>query len=561
MRIMRSAKKAVKKAVAKRKAAAAKKAARKTAASAPAAPPLSSPMGTGRLIKIRGLGPIAEADIRLRPLTVFAGANRTGKSFACKAIYSFFSAMGDNHVEAAFRRALVSIRDLLEKVARGDMNLHSDHAKIKRAIALAGEEVEALHKELSDLSGGDFHTQIANFKSHSQLAEMCEQVQDACRRAASVARASKPIPSFIAASAEAARVAKSERQDLMEHIVKCASELPNILRKSGREIIENGMGENLFDCLTHNFQAVFLPRRARGYPLLFDRVNLRALEVEEGGLLRQDGKGALHFAFPQNEGLQWPGFSRAVFLDSPVYWKLKDALEKPRFVRLPRARRRLEGVPQYFYDLAVLLRERFPPSTVHDVFKRLEKIIGGKITLTKFGGLRFHPKGGGQAGGHSMLNTAAGVVNLGILSFLIEQGVITENAIVFIDEPESNLHPAWQEEMAETLARLVNGGVHVVVATHSDWMLSTIANIVRRGELGENGEQVALRKEQVGVWLFENDSKRGGSVARELRFDNISGYIPNDLRALSNALHNETADLLDEMDERERMSAVAEEAK
>ena len=101
---------------------------------------------------------------------------------------------------------------------------------------------------------------------------------------------------------------------------------------------------------------------------------------------------------------------------------------------------------------------------------------------------------------------------------------------------------------------MVRAGIRVVITTHSDWMLPSIANIVRRGELGKDGKEAALTKEEVGVWLFER-GKNGGSTTRELKFDappgsGDRGYIPDNLRDISDDLHNETADLLDAMDNR-----------
>lgn len=63
--------------------------------------------------------------------------------------------------------------------------------------------------------------------------------------------------------------------------------------------------------------------------------------------------------------------------------------------------------------------------------------------------------------------TAMGVANLGILALLIERKALDENALIFIDEPEAHLHPAWQVFMAEALFELSRQGANVVIATHS----------------------------------------------------------------------------------------------
>ena len=68
---------------------------------------------------------------------------------------------------------------------------------------------------------------------------------------------------------------------------------------------------------------------------------------------------------------------------------------------------------------------------------------------------------------HPLHAVASGVVNLGFLSLLLEKNLIDKDTYVFIDEPETNLHPEWQVKMAEVLYELARGGVNIVMSTHS----------------------------------------------------------------------------------------------
>ena len=64
--------------------------------------------------------------------------------------------------------------------------------------------------------------------------------------------------------------------------------------------------------------------------------------------------------------------------------------------------------------------------------------------------------------------------------------------MLFIDEPEAHLHPAWQVIMAETLFELAKGGVHVVIATHSIDVLKWLEVHVK--ENPEDKELIALNR-------------------------------------------------------------------
>jgi len=54
-----------------------------------------------------------------------------------------------------------------------------------------------------------------------------------------------------------------------------------------------------------------------------------------------------------------------------------------------------------------------------------------------------------------------------------------KNGILIIDEPELNLHPDNQRNMASLLARLVNSGIKVMITTHSDYLIQEINNRIR----------------------------------------------------------------------------------
>ena len=54
-----------------------------------------TPKDTGPMpfIAVKDFGPIANAEVELRPLTVLIGANNTGKSYLALAVYALFQAI------------------------------------------------------------------------------------------------------------------------------------------------------------------------------------------------------------------------------------------------------------------------------------------------------------------------------------------------------------------------------------------------------------------------------------------------------------------------------------
>ncbi|MEW5987158.1 MAG: AAA family ATPase, partial [Chloroflexota bacterium] len=87
------------------------------------------------------------------------------------------------------------------------------------------------------------------------------------------------------------------------------------------------------------------------------------------------------------------------------------------------------------------------------------------------------------------------------------------NELLVIDEPEMNLHPEAQARMMEFLVMLVNAGLPVLVTTHSPYFVDHLVNLMKAAE---HADQEAIRekfllgrseafipKEQVSVYLFE----------------------------------------------------------
>lgn len=54
----------------------------------------------------------------------------------------------------------------------------------------------------------------------------------------------------------------------------------------------------------------------------------------------------------------------------------------------------------------------------------------------------------------------------------------TKNSILFIDEPELNLHPENQIKIARLLVKLVNAGIKVFITTHSDYIIKELNNLL-----------------------------------------------------------------------------------
>ncbi len=129
------------------------------------------------------------------------------------------------------------------------------------------------------------------------------------------------------------------------------------------------------------------------------------------------------------------------------------------------------------------------------------------------------------------------------------RNVIGPGETLIIEEPESHLHPEMQAEFAVMLARLVKSGVRVLLTTHSEWMLDQFANLVRLNDLPEEarGEfdncDAALSADDFGAWLFKTQDFQGGSVVEEIRVDPDADGLPSGYSDIAIELYNTWASI------------------
>ena len=83
--------------------------------------------------------------------------------------------------------------------------------------------------------------------------------------------------------------------------------------------------------------------------------------------------------------------------------------------------------------------------------------------------------------------------------------VVRPGETLIIEEPESHLHPDAQVEFTRQLAAIALAGVRVIITTHSELVLEELANLVRLSDLpksrrkGIGGAPYALNHDQLGV--------------------------------------------------------------
>ncbi len=105
--------------------------------------------------------------------------------------------------------------------------------------------------------------------------------------------------------------------------------------------------------------------------------------------------------------------------------------------------------------------------------------------------LRYSFAGSMLPGGTPHRATNVGYGLTACLPIIVAALATPAGGLLMIENPEVYLHPRGQRRLAELLARAAQGGVQVIVETHSDHILNGIRTAVRRG-LVEDPDEVKL---------------------------------------------------------------------
>ena len=147
-----------------------------------------------------------------------------------------------------------------------------------------------------------------------------------------------------------------------------------------------------------------------------------------------------------------------------------------------------------------------------------------------------------------LMNSSSMVSEIAPIVLYLRQ-VVSIGDVLIIEEPESHLHPAMQVELVRQLAAVVNSGVRIILTTHSEWVLEALANLVHLSDVedakrtGSLTEEPTLDREDVGVWLFEQQPDKLSSRVKELPLDVDLGGFASGYDRIARQTYNRWVDI------------------
>ena len=406
-------------------------------------------------IAVKDFGPIAQAEIDLKPLTVLIGPNNTGKSYLALAVYSL-----SQTVSATRYPRYGQIR------SRGSAIPYGVRRSSVQRLKRAGD----WNRIISD--AGKF------ISGQSGLSRFPEKVRAWLR-------------------AESRPWAKSLTEGMKYELRRCFGSSMSQLGRRGYRSERHGfaidvrdeatglswvMNCNEDDLSTDRWEpdmSVSLERRVRRPP--FPSIMLardesfaaNMLSASYATFILQGFSSPSHYLPASRSGI----LQGHKTLASLIVGRASTAwIESMEVERLP-------GVITDLVQALLVLDRASPPSgKVKKIVEYLESnVVVGSVDIKKqleYPELKYQ-NDAGEFRLHqvsSMISEIAPMVLY--LKYLVRPG-----HLFIVEEPESHLDPANQRLVARAIAMLVNAGVRILVTTHSDIFLQQINNLVQASGL------------------------------------------------------------------------------
>ena len=520
-------------------------------------------------LRVTNFGPIAEASIDLRPLSVFIGPSNTGKSYLAILVYAlhqFFSGypirLGPDSGEVLYgpqrfphlpgmmrwypsprshRSPDAISKDIVQELVAWSNQISATMAKSGRNAtldegSLPVPEVLAslVRPELGNV--GDFGQFVDKEISRCFGIGDTQELSRFGSTAGPSVAIKRPLSDYpdcmesfayeFSLEGKETRLDASIPSHIPLHTAGTSTEsflrgLNNVL--DSLQVEEEEFNPTLTQLKTFLRQSVeaytFNPLHRVAHYLPADRAGvMHAHRVVTGSLIARASRVSLQ------QGLPLPALSGV----------LTDFLEQLiEFSDLPTAKSRARN-------------RRLADWLEQDILHGAIEVEKSVIDYPSFS---YRPKG--WKTNLPLLNTSSMVTELAPVVLYLRH-LVHPGDVLIIEEPEAHLHPAAQAEFTKLLARAVRSGVRVIMTTHSEWILEQISNLVELSHLPADKRESlvgtrdwSLRPEQVGVWLFDSSSSEEGTRVENIPFALDGGFEQTGFEQVAESLYHEWTEISD----------------
>ena len=158
-----------------------------------------------------------------------------------------------------------------------------------------------------------------------------------------------------------------------------------------------------------------------------------------------------------------------------------------------------------YYDLCLALERPLKRGKQYDdvnsFLEPIEKVLGGKVRCDNGRFSLVLPSKGNM----EISLVAEGHRKFATIAYLLANGSILQNGMLFWDEPETNLNPALMRDLAKTFIHLTQMGIQVFLTSHSLFFIKEL-DLQLQQILNVPAKWFAFGGHQEGITISEGDA-------------------------------------------------------
>lgn len=364
-------------------------------------------------LSVRNVGKIENAEIEIQGVTVITGYNSTGKSTVCKALYGIMDSCSG-----------MKSKIFVERISSMVSAVYGWQNQVSATRDVDEESLDDFTEDLVDAIYG------------------LDEVEEGC------------------ISIESLKILRKQNESdvAMEDLQLLLDKLTEIIERDKDEYVRFIISQNLKTIFSNQIGHV----NGNGNFEISLRENNRFCKVifEDGELIRNDSSSRL--------------FKR------PIYMEPESVLDHCEGInKRGNAARKKEPLRAFLLkdepagDKLTLEQFQEREKNIKLIKEILDGVTNGHLVKGQDSNLSYAEKGLNKE--IARKNIASGLKPFLMIQRMVENGSLEAGRLLIIDEPELNLHPAWQLKFAKVLVLLnTELKMQVVISTHSPYFLRAV---------------------------------------------------------------------------------------
>lgn len=416
-------------------------------------------------IRLKNIGIIQDSTIEIKGLTVITGQNNSGKTTVGKVIYSLIDSVSDLYEKSdsdRFNYAISKIQKASEEfpfriyMRRGSEQIESECLR----IFFTGNYKKVISKSRVELYLMDLITELSYF-----------DIQDDPY----IDIIDKYCPPMRLINGEMFKNFEEQKTRIMAILDETLNDItsdPDLLNYT-RQCVNATLLTEFYG----QIQPVAKSNESSFIKVTNNNETCFKIRIEDN--LIKDNGDSIYWSTP---------YKKAFFIDNPFvlneplfYDETKYTVDEISYLNESR-------IVTHDNRLKVVLNDTEPKSVFEAgiidehykaVKQKIDEVLPGDFMVSD--GEQYYVNNGVKL---KTANLATGSKIFSIIKMLLEKGEIDKNTLLILDEPESHLHPKWQNAFVEIMVLLIKEiGCHILLTTHSSHFMLAVDAYMRKYEI------------------------------------------------------------------------------